>query len=300
MVGNFLLLVASTVSLWRFYSGRKQSTPALAVALFFVPSLFCLRMGQMGILILAGCAGFLYLERTRKWFAAGAALALIAVKPQLLYLVCLALLLWSIQTRRWRVLAGLASCLAALTLVALAIDPHVIGQYLAFTRGPFPQAYLSNAFGSPLRRLFGREHYWLQFLPSVFGAAWFARYWLRNRRTWSWASAMPELLLASVLTTSYGWIFDQVVLLVPVLASAAWMFNDRGNDRRGQWVVLYTAANFAVIALFQVTMAQAFTPLAWIALYAWSKRVTRARTGFGVAKVTAIQQKSRAAVANAS
>ena len=54
-------------------------------------------------------------------------------------------------------------------------------------------------------------------LPGLLALGW---YWNKHSRQWQWRDRLPAVLTLSVLTAAYGWPFDEVVLLVPVLMIA--------------------------------------------------------------------------------
>jgi len=207
---------------WRFYGGSaKHRWIAWALALTFLPTLFVLQAGQIGPALLLGVVGFLHFERRGRGWLAGAATVLIAIKPHLAYLFWLALLLWSLDRRRWTVLLG--GGLAGLTamLIALLCNPTVISQYREAMGQHPPEQWISPTPGAFLRVLVGGEMFYLQFVPTLAGLAWFVPHWIRRRKTWDWAEQMPLLLLVSFVTASYGaWPFDLVVLLLPIVQLA--------------------------------------------------------------------------------
>jgi len=45
-------------------------------------------------------------------------------------------------------------------------------------------------------------------------------HWLRKGPCWVWSEELPKIVLASVVTTAYGWTFDQPVLLMPLVVIA--------------------------------------------------------------------------------
>ncbi len=207
--------------LWRFLDGPpKLRWLAWLLALTFLPTAFALQAGQITPLVLLGVVGFLRFHRINGWLA-GACCLLIAVKPHLLYLFWPALWFWGIQQKRWGAfLGGLLTGAAALG-VAIACNPSVLAQYHDALAHRPPEQWVSPTAGALLRLVFGEGHFWLQFVPTLAGLAWFVPHWLRHRRSWDWAEQTPLLIMVSLLTASYGaWPFDLVVLLLPLLAVA--------------------------------------------------------------------------------
>ena len=209
--------------LWQLYGGpADHRRVAWLVALTFFPTLMDLQAEQISPLLLLGAVGFLALERRGRLALAGAALALTAIKPHLGYLVWIALVLWSLERRRWSALLG--SALAGLAAVAmpLLVNPAVYGQYHEALAHNHPTQVITPTLGALVRFALGPNPYWLQFVPVFAGTAWLLAHWLRHRRTWDWVEQMPLLVSASLLTTAYLYVDDLVLLLLPVLAAAAW------------------------------------------------------------------------------
>ncbi len=247
------LLLVCTDWAWRFYGGLSQHRwLARLVSFAFLPTLLVLYLGQVGPLILAGVVGFLYFEKRRRWWQAGAATVLIALKPQLLYLFWLALLLWALHHRRWSVLlgGGLAGLLAM--GVAMIFNPAVVSQYIHTTASEPPLYWETPTLGTALRLLFGQDRHWLQFVPTGLGALWFAIHWRRHRHKWIWAEQMPLVLLVSLLTTPHRWTHDQVVLLPALMQAAVWVVDSRQRSIAAFAVVGYLAIN--TIPLTPVTL----------------------------------------------
>jgi hypothetical protein len=217
------VLVGSVSWAWDLAGGPAEKRwLAWLVAFTFVPSYFVLVTGQMGPLLLLGLVGFLHFVKRGREAVAGAFLVLLAIKPQLSYLFWVALLLWTVDRRRWRLAAG--GVLAGLAALALPLleNPHVLSHYwYALTRRTQTHGHLSPLPGAALRLLLDREAFWPQFVPLVPGLLWLVWYWRRRRRTWDWQTQTPALLFASLLTAPYGaWPFD-LVLLLPALLQAA-------------------------------------------------------------------------------
>src|SRR5260370_10073385 len=104
---NLAIILFCADWIWRYYQGPSAYRwLSWALALTFIPTMMVLRAGQIGPLILLGIVGFLHFERQGRLFLAGAACVLIAIKPHLLFLFWIALALWALKGRRWRVLIG--------------------------------------------------------------------------------------------------------------------------------------------------------------------------------------------------
>ena len=221
-------------------------------AFTFYPVILCLKFAQTAPLALLGLAGFLYFERKARPLAAGAALSLTLVKPQLLFLVWFAVLFRSLQRREWKVIASAGSVIAILAGIALSFDSQAFRHYHELVRGPYLPINPSGITGIIRRAMMTRidvaRSYWMQFVPPVIGACWFAWYWRRHRREWQWTQRMPALVTASVLTTAYGWIFDQTVLALPIIALASYLAKSHGSIPWNS-VVLYTGLNCVVMLL---------------------------------------------------
>ena len=226
---NLGVIVFSADWIWNYYQGpATYRWLSWVLALTFMPTMVVLRAGQIGPLILLGIVGFLHYEKKGRFFLAGAAAVLIAIKPHLLFLFWIALALWAVGRRRWMVLIG--GILTGLTASILPIfcNPEVWQQYwFALTHHP-PEEWVSLTLGSILRLLLGAELIWLQLVPAVPALIWFGLHWRKNHANWNWGEQMPLLILVSFLTTFYGaWPFDLVILLLPVVQSAVWATNAR-------------------------------------------------------------------------
>jgi hypothetical protein len=197
---------------------------AWLTAATFVPCYVVLLTGQMGPLMLLGFVGFLHFLRRGRDGLAGACLLLAAIKPQLGWLFWIALLVWAIAGRRWRLILG--GLLATVLLLAWPLydDPQLLGRYwVALTQRTQTHGHWSPVWGTALRFLFGRDKAWLQFVPVVPGLLWLAWYARRQRRGGGgWDRTLTPLLFASFLTAPYGaWPFDLVLFLPALLDIAA-------------------------------------------------------------------------------
>jgi hypothetical protein len=195
-----------------------------ATAIAFPPFWQLVMNGQVtAIVLVAFTLGWLALER-RRTILAGAALGLLAIKPQF-GLVLAVVVLWR---REWGLLAGaLISTLAQLGLVAWWFDLTAITDFARNVPGLLAQAdileakpWASHSFRS-LTRL----------LPSPLGTgAWllltiaFTALVVR-----AWRPDVPVrvrfglLIVVSVLVSPHLIVYDTTVLALPLLFFAGWM-----------------------------------------------------------------------------
>lgn len=278
---SFVALILSVDVIWRVYGGSAENRwVSWLLAVFYVPTLATLAVGQIGPLLLVGIAGFCWAAKVRRWALAGVLAFLLAIKPQLVYLFWPALALWAVHRRCWRALAGCALAIIVTSAIAIALNPPIFGHYLYSALTISPLGWVPPTLGSALRRELGMEHRWLQFAPTLLGGAWFAAYWWRQRHTWDWLQQMPVILLASLITTSFGWSYDNVVLL-PAAVQMATRIGRSGSKALG-WlgVVIWTTFNTLAMAL-RISQAYEFwylwMPVTLLAYYLLLHRVTEGK-----------------------
>lgn len=263
---------------WELYGSETESVwiPALITGLF-LPVAVALAIGQISPLVLLGIAGFLHFEKRKKLALAGAFLFLAALKPHLVFLVWVALLCWSIRARTMRTMAALGSMTALASFVAAFLDHAIFSQYFNLMNSGVIEEVTPTVSG--LVRLSLGRYYPLQLLPALLALVWFFFHWRRSESRWQWPDEMPMLLLISILTISYSWFFDQVVLLPCVFRAAAWAM----TGRRGMWMGIaapflgINAAALVLILEHRTTFWYAWTVPAWFLLYifASAKRLNR-------------------------
>jgi hypothetical protein len=253
--------ILCSLALWDYFGGEKrQRWIGVLVLLTFLPAASAEHYGQVTPLILGGLTIFLLALR-RQWFVlAGAPLVLFAVKPHLLYLVLLAILLWSVQNRRWAIPVSATLCGLATTIASIAFNRNVLNYF----HGTVHAALVNPCgVGSYLRLVFGGQHEWLQFLPCVVGLAWFVGYWMRHRGAWTWEERLPLLLLASIGSAAYFWKHDFILGLPAVIALAIQVARAR------VWLIaafLYLAVQLIILSASD-TVHECVLSLLWIALY---------------------------------
>ena len=267
IVGLALVFI-SVHWLWDLYGAGQNRWIGWMVAVTFLPVAVVLAIGQIGPLILFGLAGFLRFEAKRDDFVAGAFLFLAVLKPHLVFLFWIALLLCTLYQRRWKPLAALLATLAGASFVAVLLDHRVFQQYV----GHFGEERIifqeSPTLGGLLRHISGLSA--MQFLPLGVAALWLVVYWIRWRATWEWRDRLPSLLLVSIVTASYAWFFDQVVLLPSVFYAALLALRSQRHIWPGV-VIAYLATNCAILLLLldhRPAFYYSWTATAWLLLAA--------------------------------
>ncbi len=236
---------------WRLFQGpRKRRWVGWVMGFSFLPTLGCLDLGQISFLVLLGITAFMTLMEKKKWFLAGCAAFLVAVKPQLLVLVWLVLFLWVIKSRRWMVLAGAATAGLGMIIPTLLINPMIFSQYLAFTQSNPPYYFEVPTIAFALRLLLDYERIWLQYIPTIIGVGWLVWYWRKHKQSWDWREHLPLVIMVSFVITSFAWTFDQIVLLPLLVQATAWV----GRNFRNHWWIagLYFLVHTAGLAQYLI------------------------------------------------
>jgi hypothetical protein len=274
-VAALALETVSAVALWRYFGGeRRTAWVALVFLATFLPAGAAEHLGQVTPLMLAGITGFLWAMRRERYGVAGACLMALALKPHLFYLVFLAIALWMVKQRKWRLGASAAAACAGVTLAAIAFDRNLLGYF----RGAESTAMnTSCGVGGVLRSIFGIQHAWLQFAPMAVGLAWFAWYWRRHGAAWRWEQHLPLVLLVSICTSPYFWAHDFILAMPALLAVTV-----RLTRESGQWLMAAALYLLAQKAIFQVGAAisnpwMATFGLLWLGLYALGMASTGSR-----------------------
>jgi hypothetical protein len=278
MLISLASLVVAMRLCWNLFGRDPSFRPGFQLmAYLFAPVAGCLATAQIGLLLLLGVLLFMFLE-ARRPFLAGAALLLPFAKPHLLSLLWLSLALWSIDRKQWRVIGGLAAATALAILTDLCFLPTVFQDYRAHLATAAIGGEFIPSLAGVTRMLFFRSYFWMQFLPLAVGAVWCVCYFLANRLTWDWRCDGLSVTVVSVLTTPYGWLPDEVVLLPAVLQAAAWMAAGKRPGAAGRIpLAVFALLNGLLLLMvcFQVPLRSGlyfWSSAVWALWYAWGWR----------------------------
>lgn len=264
---QLLAALAACVLLWKAFDGpARLQRVALLLGLSFVGTIWTIVYGQNIGLILLGLAGFAYCRKVDRPALAGAFAALTALKPHLLAAFGVLLVLDAL-TRRGRVTLAVAGGLVAVSLgFAVLANPQVVEQYRAAVRDPGPEAVPLSAWHLPLasyqiRMTLAPDQFWVQFVPCAIACLGYAACRLYRGNRWDWVDELPGVVWVSVLTAPYGgWIFDLMVLLVPVIRAAVWIVD---SGRRTVGAIL--AIGLAVVVVVPLVRGGGLQTFIWIA-----------------------------------
>ena len=234
----------------------------------FPPALFCIILGQTSIFLLLGLALFLRLHK-RHPFAAGAALWFCSLKPHLFLPFGVALLVWIVVSRSYRILYGGIAGMAAGAIVTACIDPNFMAQYVYYMRTSVVTHEFTPCLGDVLRDSINPAAEWIAFTPSLLGCIWALAYFWPRRHTWDWFENGGLVMLASIFVAPFGWVFDQSLAIPAILFAVS-----RNPSRMPLSVLalLYILIEIQIISPFGLhSAAYLWTAPAWLVWYLFAR-----------------------------
>ncbi len=222
---NGLLILLLGDFWWRSYGGspRHRMISWLA-SLWFFPCIVALYFGQMSLPVLAGVTGMVWSLRRSKEKWLGFFTLLASLKPHLLVPMWLLLILWIIRKERWRIFLGAASGIALAGIIAACFRPAIYSDYIhGVTSVHAPTIWATPTIGTVFRIVFPKIHTWMVFLPTLCGVLLSLILWRKWRKTFAWEHHLDFILLLSLTTAGYVWIFDWAILLPVVIRILVWL-----------------------------------------------------------------------------
>ena len=236
------------------------------LAFLFAPVLTTFTMEQSSPFLLLGFCLFLRLHQQRP-FLAGASLLLMSIKPHLFLVFWAVLLVDCLYRHRFAILAGLASALACASVFATLVSPHVWLNYFALTHKVALDQHSFISLPILFQSLIGPKIKWLALVPACVAIVWGLAYYWAKRAVWEWKRHGMPVMMVTILTSPYGWISDEVVLLPSVIFAAL------SSPRRFSLEIL-TVLNCAALLVFWTTaQGRSWLPLAWFAWYLYAVRM---------------------------
>jgi hypothetical protein len=271
--GWLLWIAASVASMivamrlcWKMFGKDEKLRPVFTtVGYLFVPVLACLEAGQIGFVLLIGIVLFMFYE-TERPFMAGAALIFPFAKPHLLVFFWVAFFLWVVARKKFAVAGGFICAVAAATIVALICDPHAFQHYRDLASASGVGGEFIPTLSGVLRLIFFRQYFKMQFVPLLLGLLWCVWFCIKNMSQWSWRDHGLTVMVVSILTTPYGWLTDEVVLLPAILFAAMCIF---GGKQKIPLTTRLVLGIFALLNWLMLLLAASQIPLQ-SGIYFWS------------------------------
>jgi glycosyl transferase family 87 len=226
LLWSLLLLACLWVSVrmvWQIHGRPSKLLNFLGYS--FAPALVCLIVGQTSLFALVGLVLFLRLHRTRP-FLAGMSLWLCALKPHLFLAFGVVVVAWVVVSGSYKVLLGAIAALAASCAATWWIDPTAWKDYARMMRTYGIEGEFIPCWSVVLRLWTSPHTIWLQYLLPAVGCSWAVIYFWKRRRTWDWLKDGSVLMLVSILSAPYCWVFDQVIA-IPALLEGAYITSSK-------------------------------------------------------------------------
>jgi hypothetical protein len=129
-------------------------------------------------------------------------------------------------------------------------NQQIIYQYIGMLQASYIPELATPTIGSYLRFFWlGTDKFWLQFLPSILGGIWIIYYWSKKHRSWNWLDELPILLLVSLITSSYAWTYDLVILIPVIIQASIWILSDWKRRSTLFLVIVFTIINVLYLIL---------------------------------------------------
>jgi hypothetical protein len=265
-------LLLSVRLLWQMHGRPGNYLHWLGVS--FAPALLCLMMGQTSLFALLGYVLFLSFHQSRP-FLAGASLWLCALKPHLFLPLGIVLLMWIVLSKSYQLLLGAITALAASCAVLYLIYPAAWIDYARMMRTVGLQTAHVPCLSVALRFWLRPQSMAFNYLPAALACAWALGYFWAHRHAWDWMEGGSLLLVVSLFTAPYSWVYDDG-LAIPALLHGAY------RTRSRILLAILALASFLIEAelLAGVKMQSNFylwtTPV-WLLWYLAATRIARAK-----------------------
>jgi hypothetical protein len=265
-VALLLSCVGSIRMIWNLHGRPNNSLHLLGYC--FAPVMACLMFGQIGLFLLLGVVLFLTFQT--KWpFLAGVSLLVLALKPHIFLPFAVALAVWMLTTKAWRMIAGATTALVASLLFAYVLAPHAWSQYSHMMKTGGALDEMIPVLSAYFRFLVDRHAVWLQFVPQCCACVWALWYFWTRRAHWDWLDHGLVVLLVGSMCTPYAWFTDESLLLPAVLAGVY-----RADASKRSIVPFGIVAGIAIIELVaHVPIIQFYflwTTPAWLGWYLYA------------------------------
>jgi hypothetical protein len=222
-LSQWMILLASVLLLRRenWSMNKKYFLPILVGIFLFRPVILTMFHGQLGAFFLLILVIMLILWANHKWLLGGLLLPLLALKPSFGLLIGAMLGIWLIAQKKWTALAGVLVACFGLCLLGWLYNPTWISEFLAIGSGKLGQTFgYSPTVWGVSGQLCSQSRICTVIFGGLFGGLLLIAYFymlLKSADNLSSTMGMSLIIPIALLVTPYGWAYDQILLIIPIL-----------------------------------------------------------------------------------
>lgn len=235
LMTNIVFLLFSILVIWQLLFpinnvGAKWLWVPLLAAALFPSTIVSFIFGQVNLLVLGGLVGFLAFYAHGRDTASGLALALTMFKPHLVYLVVPIIILHSWRQHRWKVSLAFFGLLILSTVIVIVLRPTFFADYFQGTASGNLLAWETATTVTYLSIVTG--WLWIRLIAVVLLPLTLL-VWFYRGANWNLMYISQVGILASIITMPFGWSYDFVLLLLPLVQVLVWtitktlLYNER-------------------------------------------------------------------------
>jgi hypothetical protein len=267
----------------------------VSLCLLYHPTLVAFLDGQISILVLLILTASFYLlhrqENRVAEAAAGGLLALTLLKPQLVFLVLPVTLFSLLLRRRWAAVLGFVGMFAAMFGFSWVLSPGWTTSWLADRGEQMVSSQLVPSVWGVAHDLWPSGWLFLGGLASIVLLAWLGYVWRRCRHSQSLEGLFTFTVVVGQLVAPFMWVYDQVLLILPLMAAFAW---SETRPRRvawwtvlGLWTVVLPGMLYVLANVRGRATANALLPFVLLCLLAFLLQRSHREHALWVSKVEA-------------
>ena len=279
MLSQLMIIVSLAILLTLEINPRRKLfiIPLFIEIVLFRPTILTLIQGQLSGLFLFALVWIAFFWQKGKWFWGGILLGLLALKPNLGFMVIVLVAFWLLLNKNWTALYGTLVSGIFLLIAGLMYNPAWVMQYLhigntklAETFGGSPTVWGMGALISHNRAVATLIFGSLAGIVILFG---FFRTLLHSHTTLRPVSVLALAVSVTLLVTPYTWTYDQLLLTLPLTTVILAM--DRSGVRFPLTASIFLGIDvFVVLLLFfdvmlQVEILNVLVPLVIFCLCLW-------------------------------
>jgi len=219
----WLILLAAALLLRRanWQAHRKYVLPILAGIFLFRPVILTLFHGQLGALFLLILVLMIMLWENEQWFLGGLLLPLLALKPSFGLLIGVLLGVWLILQQKWTALGGAVAASLGLCVLGWLYNPSWISEFIAIGSGKLGKTFgYSPTVWGVSGQLCSQAKECTMIVGGVLCGLFLITFLYFNFQTSG--NRSPALIMSlaipiALLVTPYGWAYDQILLIIPIV-----------------------------------------------------------------------------------